>query len=351
MSLWHFSHLCTHLGMLPLPVAVANEALQGSRIPEDKKVISSWWWGASLHSPIESPGKWRLSEKWTVCSRHQQKPVGASAMWYHHVSSTIPWYLDSINSIQLDESKWIQSLSKKSLKVCDSGGFSSLAIARAQLQTPTVAWQRSSILLCDLVLATWTSGWLQWIQNADVELRRDVKWIDLLFFSTCILCSTKKMRLLNGLRKGRLKFVTSFCHIDDLGLRKDSMTTRFAVLHLHCDPFVLYFFGLDGRNSCTKWRLATQLQPHGSSKSSSMVWFTQVVDVVVIVVDLTQHATSAWSSGNLKVWHFWISIGQKIGKTWNHRNLNVMKLYEMKVQLDAKCWKHFQILFCSTWFF
>ena len=61
----------------------------------------------------------------------------------------------------------------------------------------------------------------------------------------------EKKQLLNGLRKGRLKFVTSICHIDDLGLRKDITTTRFAVLHSHCDPFVLYFFGLDGRNSCT----------------------------------------------------------------------------------------------------
>ena len=246
-----------------------------------------------------------------------------------------------------------KALRRKSLKVFDSGGFSSLAIARSQLQTPTVAWQRSSILLCDLVLATWTSGWLQWIQNGFKMQMWNycVMWNELIYHSFGhASCVPRKKAASEWFAQRE----TEICD-----KRLSYWWPWIAQRHYHnslcCASFALrslsgIFLWTWRQKFLHKWRLATQLQPHGSSKSSSMVWFTQVVDVVVIVVDLTQHfASSAWSSGNLKVWHFWISIGQKIGKTWNHRNFNVMKLYEMKVQLDAKCWKHFHILFYPTW--
>lgn len=35
--------------------------------------------------------------------------------------------------------------------------------------------------------------------------------------------------------------------------------------------------------------------------------------------------------------------------TKNWQNMKSSKFHEMKVQLDAKCWKHFHILFYSTW--
>lgn len=257
----------------------------------------------------------------------QSPPAEASWSFRHVVPSHQLHYPMVPGLDQFDSTRWIQNESKalrrKSLKVFDSGGFSSLAIARSQLQTPTVAWQRSSILLCDLVLATWTSGWLQWIQNG-FKMRM---WNYGVMCNELICCSFGHASCVPRKKAASEWFAQRETKICDKHL--SYWWPWIAQRHYHnslcCASFALrsfcvIFLWTWRQKFLHKWRLATQLQPHGSSKSSSMVWFTQVVDVVVIVVDLTQHATSAWSSSNLKVWHFWISTGQKIGKTWNHRN-------------------------------
>lgn len=308
--------------MLPLPVTVANQALlyRDPRIPEPKEVISSWWWGASLHSPIESPGKSRLSEKWTVCSRHQQKPVGASAMWYHHISSTIPWYLDSINSIQLGESKmnpkpFEEKVLKSLIRVVSPASLSQDRSCRPQ-RSPGKGVPYSS--------ATSSSLHEHLDDFNGFKMRM---WNYGVMCNELICCSFGHASCVPRKKAASEWFAQRETKICDKHL--SYWWPWIAQRHYHnslcCASFALrsfcvIFLWTWRQKFLHKWRLATQLQPHGSSKSSSMVWFTQVVDVVVIVVDLTQHATSAWSSSNLKVWHFWISTGQKIGKTWNHRN-------------------------------